>query len=74
MEMIDHPRWQAGPVEFRVLICRLLLIQLAMSWAEEGQGAVRADHVEDHEHGYRKGKGYGSGGHAATGAAGSGIQ
>ena len=40
MEMTDQPRWQSGPVEFRVAVCRALLIALAESWAEVEPVAV----------------------------------
>jgi hypothetical protein len=46
MEMIDQPRWQSGPVEFRVAVCRALLVALADAWVQKAGGADGADHVE----------------------------
>jgi hypothetical protein len=34
MDFVDHPRWQDGPKPFRILIARLLLVSLALSWGD----------------------------------------
>jgi hypothetical protein len=62
---MDHPRWVDGPKEFRLLIARLLLIQLAETW-EEGLpvfGAIDLDEGRDAEG--RNGDRELSAGHAA---------
>jgi len=67
MEIIDQPRWQSGPVEFRVAVCRALLVALAESWVKDARGANGADHVEDDQNRNDGYDGYGRA-HAITGA------
>jgi len=75
MMMMDRPAWQDGPIEFRIAVCRALLVAMAQAWPEQRQAAVGAKHVDEGEHAEdRSGYGYGEGVGHATGASGSGIQ
>ena len=71
MMMTDHPRWQDGPVDFKVLICRLLLAHLVASWAANDAAKDRRENAIEREPAE---KDPARGLHAFTGAAGSGIQ
>ena len=69
MEMTDQPQWQSGPVEFRVAVCRALLVALADSWVASGVEEARDDQA-DYAADYAprdQCRGYGEGGaHAFT--------
>jgi len=77
MEIMDRPNLRCdAPIDFRLHVARLMLIWFWASWPEQTLGAVGTQHVdedENREHDGRNGYG-GAGGHAVTGAAGSGIQ
>lgn len=73
MEIIDRPNLRCdAPIEFRLHVCRLMLVWFWASWDEgrDQQGEDCRAKCPD-----QQAKGYGfAGAHAVTGAAGSGIQ
>ena len=62
MMMMDRPDWRDGPIEFRIAVCRALLVAMAQAWPEQRQAAVGAKHVDEDERGEdRGGERYGEG-------------
>jgi hypothetical protein len=67
MERYDRPSPWEGPREFRVIIARLLLVNLALSWGERaGEAANEAQSGDVLVNGEQDGDEGGETGHAAA--------